>query len=432
MSRGRTLVLGAILAAIAAVLVVALRSDGTYEVSAVFDDARGLIEGGEVKAGGLEIGRVDEITFTESGMPEVRMSISSDFRLRQGAFANIRLASNIGAINRFVDLTQGDGPELENGATLGPGDTDQPVDLDLAVSTLNPRTRAEVAKLLAELDAGTRGRGADIAETLEYSADALGETADLLTQVTADSAALEELVVQGRTVVGVLAADPEDLGASAERLAVALDTAAARQGELGRTADAIGPALAAARGTLDRLVTATPDLRDLVEVSRPVVAELAPTAAVLRPAVAAMRPLAAEARRLAAPLREQLRALRPVLDATLPVARRLPSVLNGLTPLLDHMRARAPDVVNFFTLIGDATSNYDVNGNLVRVSASLIQSARHENEITASSDAAGLLERPFDRTPGTAEGEPWKRYWRSFIGGGQSPQDYLEEQGESP
>jgi phospholipid/cholesterol/gamma-HCH transport system substrate-binding protein len=431
-SNRRTLALAALAVAVFAFGWVTLRSDGTYEVTAVFDDVRGLIEGGEVKAGGLEVGKVEDITFTEEGMPEVRMSVDDDFRLEQGAFANIRLASNIGAINRFVDLTQGDGPELEDGATLGPGSTDQPVDLDMAVSTLNPRTREQVATLIAEFDAATRGRGPDLAETFRHSPEALGETANLLAQVTADQAALEDLVVQGRTVAGALASDPRNLGASAERLAVALDTAAGRQDELGRTVDSVGPALTSARATLDRLVASTPDLRELVAVARPVVAELAPTARVLRPAIDAMRPLAAEARRLAAPLREQLRALRPVIDAALPVARQLPAVLNGLTPLLDHLRARAPEVIGFFTLLGDATSNYDVNGNLVRVSSIPIQFPRHADEIDASSDAAGTLVRPFDRNPGTAEGEPWERYWRSFIGGGEPPRSFLDESEQGP
>ena len=85
------------------------------------------------------------------------MSIDSDFRLRQGAFANLRLASNIGVINRYVDLTQGEGPELADGATLGPSSTDQPVDIDSATSTLDPATRERVGELLAELDAATRG-----------------------------------------------------------------------------------------------------------------------------------------------------------------------------------------------------------------------------------------------------------------------------------
>ncbi len=425
----RLAVLGAIAVAAAGLAWTVLRSEGSYEVTAVFDDVRGLIEGGEVKAGGVEVGAVEEITFTDDGLPEVRMAIDSDFPLRQGAFANIRLASNIGAINRFVDLTQGDGPELGDGATLGPSHTDQPVDLDLAVSTLDPRTREEAGELLANLDAATRGRGPDIARTFRYSARALGETANLLAAVTADQQALERIVTEGRVVVGALARDPDDLGATAERLATTLDAAARRQTELGRTADAIGPGLAAAHRTLDRLSGSTPELRALVAAARPAVAELTPTARELRPALAALRPLVAEARRLAAPLDQQLRALQPVIDAALPIAQRLPGVLNGLTPLLDHMRARGPEVVNFFTLFGDASSDYDVNGNLVRASTLLIQQNRHPDEIDASSDAAGALVRPFDRNPGTAEGEPWERYWDSFIGGGKPPRSYLDGEG---
>ena len=121
-----------------------------------------------------------------------------------------------------------------------------------------------------------------------------------------------------------------------------------------------------------------------------------------------------------------------MIDAALPVARQLPGVLGGLTPLLDHLRARAPDVINFFTLGGDATSNYDANGNLVRVSALLIQQRKHTNEIGSSSDAAGSLVRPFDRDPGANEGEPWERYWSSFIGGGEPPEHFLDQSEAGP
>ena len=207
------------------------------------------------------------------------MSIDADFRLRQGAFANIRLASNVGAINRFVDLTQGDGPELADGATLGPSQTDQPVDLDLAVSTLDPRTRAEAARLLAGLDAATRERGADLDRTLRHSAEALGETADLLAEVTADRRALQQLVAQGRVVVGALAREPDDLGATAERSATTLDAAAGRQAELapdGRRDRARARRRARRRSTGSR--PRPPTCGRWSPPRGPAVAELAPTA----------------------------------------------------------------------------------------------------------------------------------------------------------
>jgi hypothetical protein len=180
----------------------------------------------------------------------------------------------------------------------------------------------------------------------------------------------------------------------------------------------MGPALCSALSTLTKLVDGTPPLRDLGAAARPAVAQLGPTVKVLPPTLAALRPLLAAARRLAAPLKEQLAALRPVIAAALPVTKRLPGVLGGLTPILNQMRARAPEGVSFFTLAGDATSDYDVNGNMIRSTALLIQSNRHPNEIPASSNEPGAVVRPFDRTPGAAEGEPWKRYWKSFINGG--------------
>ncbi|HEX2127681.1 MAG TPA: MlaD family protein [Solirubrobacterales bacterium] len=422
----RLVVLGAFAVVVVLAIAVALRSEGTYEVRAVFDDVRGLIEGGEVKAGGVDVGSVEEISFTDDGVPEATLEIDSDFRLRQGAFANIRLASNVGAINRFVDLTQGEGPELEDGAVLGPSQTDHPVDFDLAVSTLDPRTRKAAGELLANLDAATRGRGPDLARTVRNSAEALGETADLLAEVTADGRALRQLVGDGATVVSALAQNPTDLGETAEGLALALDAGAARQSELARTSDAIGPGLESAAETLVALTRSVPNLRELVRTARPAVAELSPTAAALRPATAALRPLVAEVRRVTAPMREQLRAIQPVIDAAVPVTMRLPGVLGMLGPVLDQLRANGPEVVNFFTLFGDATSNYDANGNLIRTMAVLTQFNRHPNVIPRDSNEPGGVERPFYRIPGTAEGEPWHDYWKSFIAGAKPVEGYLE------
>lgn len=429
MNRARFLTGASLVVLALVVLSIVLRSDSNYEVKAVFDDVRGLIEGGEVKAGGVNVGTVSEIEFTDSGYPRATMTIDSDYQLNQGAFANIRLSSNVGAINRFVELTQGEGPELADGATLGPSQTDQPVDFDVATSTLDPKTRAAAGRLLANLDDATVGRGDDLSRTLKYTTAALGETANLLAQVTADRAALATLVTQGRTVVSALAESPGDLGSAAENLSTALTVAAARQAELRRTVEAIGPGLRSARSTLDRFTDSVPNLREVTAAAAPAVAELKPTAQALAPVTAALVPLAEAARRVAAPLEEQLEALRPAIAATIPLAKRLPTVLDGLNPLLDHMRARAPEVVGFFTLFGDATSNYDVNGNLIRVSTILIQNDRHPNEIPATSDAAGSVVKPYDRYPGTAEGEPWEDYFDTFIGGGKKPESYLEEGG---
>jgi phospholipid/cholesterol/gamma-HCH transport system substrate-binding protein len=405
---------------------LAVSGDDSYEVKAVFDDVRGLIEGGEVRAGSVNVGEVTDVTIGEDEMPVVTMRVDDDFPLRQGAFADLKVASNVGAINRYVDLRQGEGPELGEGATLGPSHTDQPVDLDLAVSTLQPETREDLAKVIAGLDRGTRGRGPDLGRTLQHSAKALGETANVLALAGSDQEALSTLVRETDRVFGALAQSPADLGAVADQLAAVLDVAAQRAVELRRSAAAFGPGISAARGAIERLADAIPNLSDLLDAARPAAAELVPTGRALRPAVAALRVVLDEAGRLIADAPGQLRALRPVINAAPSIIKRLGPISDGLNPFLDHLRVRIPEIVNFFVLAGDATSNYDANGNLIRSTAIAIQFPRHPNLIGPSDDSPGSVVRPFDRTPGSLEGEPWENYDDSFIGGGKRTEDFID------
>jgi phospholipid/cholesterol/gamma-HCH transport system substrate-binding protein len=423
----RAAALGALVLAVLVLVAVISSSGATYEVRATFEDVRGLIPGGEVRAGSAHVGEVTDIELDSSGLPVVTMEVDDDFRLRQGAFANIRLASNVGGVNRFVDLTQGTGPPLPDGSTLGPSKTDQPVDLDLAVSDLDPRTREKASELLAALDRTLRGRGADIDLALRHGTEALGETANVLAQVTSDRLALSRLVGDGRKVVGALAASPSDLGSSAERLADVLDVTAGRQAELARAIRALGPGLSNARATLARLDQAIPNLTSLTVALRPAVDEIVPTVREIRPAIAALRPLIAEARKLIDAAPAQLRKIEPVLAAAQPVLRYLNPLVTGFGPMLDYLRAFGPEVINFFSLLADTTSSYDAAGNLIRSTVPAIQGARHPNLIGPSDPGPGLVERPFFRTPGSLEGEPWTEYWKSFIGGGEPVESYLDD-----
>jgi hypothetical protein len=62
----------------------------------------------------------------------------------------------------------------------------------------------------------------------------------------------------------------------------------------------------------------------------------------------------------------------------------------------------------------------------------LIQRARHPQLISPSDPGPGVVERPFYRTPGSLEGEPWENYWKSFIGGGKPVESFLEPGEEAP
>ena len=65
-----------------------------------FDPVRGMADFRQI------LRRADELN--ERDVPEVRMRIDDDFRLHEGAKADIRLGSNVGAVNRTVELIQGE------------------------------------------------------------------------------------------------------------------------------------------------------------------------------------------------------------------------------------------------------------------------------------------------------------------------------------
>jgi phospholipid/cholesterol/gamma-HCH transport system substrate-binding protein len=412
----RPAVIAALATAAVAVVVVVSSSDSSYRVTAVFDSVNGLVPGAEVDVAGLKVGSVDSISVGDDGLPHVTLEIDGDYQLHEGATADLRAGSASGQVNRFVELTSGAGPKLGDGATLGLAHTDQPVEVDRILSTLDPRTRERIGTALDGLARATAGRGPDMAATLRRSAAALGSTADLVGQIDADGEALRSLVADGRAVVSELAAGRGSLVGTAETMAALLRTTAGRQAELARSAELLPGALDSADGALTRLDQATPTLRELVSVARPGIAALAPFAEALRPTIEAARPALDRASRLAGAAGGQLARISPLLETAEPTLAVLRPALESAGPILDEARVRTPDFFSFFSNWADFTGVYDANGHAARVG--LVLPPAPLNQIGPNDDGAGNLTAPFVRTPGVLEGDPWVNYRDSFLSGG--------------
>ncbi len=402
------------------VLLLIAASKNTYEVHAVFDDVRGLIPGGDVTAGSIVVGKVTDVELNDHKDPEVVMQIDNDFQLHQGAFANIKLASNVGAVNRVVDLTQGDLslPELGDGTTLMGKQTDNPVDFDLAVSTLTPKVRGDIKKILINLDVALKHRGPDFERTLQNSTVTLNETANLLGEVNADGAALKTLVSQGQRVVTALAADPQDLGEATDRLAELLQVTGARQTELAATTRELGPALAAGRQLLDRTAQSVPHLQTLVDRAGPLVDALGPFSDQVVPATRAAAPFLDQTKKLVKGAPEQLLEQRKFITLAQPVLGKLSPLLDRLNPVADQLRVYTPETVGFFQNVADAAANYDRNGHLIRtrtLAANTPPLSTTSGTLGPSDCGPGMLEAPYHRTPGVNECQPWTD-WRNSIG----------------
>lgn len=411
--RVRAVVLAALLAAAISLAIVISGSTGSYELEAVFDQTHGLVKGADVKAAGKNVGRVTRIELGSDGYPHVRLEISDAYRLRRGGTADLRFFSVTGEANRYIALHQGEGPELPDGATVGLAESDQPVEIDQLIDTLNPATRRSFRRLIAGLDTGLLGRGPDIERTLQRSARALAETTDLLGQVDADGPALRTLVRRGRQVVGALADDPEAVGGTAQEMATLLETTGRHQAALAAGVARLPGSLRSVRSALDRVRSSLPALSAFVTAARPAIAELVPTSVALRPLLRSSGPFLKQARLLTTQAPRDLPALMPLLETAPPIVERLATVLEPVNPMLDEARARFPDFFSFISNWGDFSANYDANGHGARIG--LVLAPPPTNPIGPSDSTAGFLARPFLRTPGVLEGEPWRNFEDSFL-----------------
>ncbi|UTI66865.1 MlaD family protein [Paraconexibacter antarcticus] len=400
-----------------ALVAVVLLTDhgGTHEVTAVFRQANGLVTGGDVKAGGVRVGHIIAIDLGDDGLPHVKMEIDNDFAVRAGAHADVRFTSVAGEINRYVALTAGTGAPVADHAEIPVARTDNPVEIDQVLSTLDPATRRDVRSVLRDVDAATRRRGPLIERTLSRSADALEQVTEVVRQIRGDGDTLRQVVQDGHTTLTALAADPGGLGATVTQLAETLRTTGARQRELTQITARLAPGLRAPTRALETADRASGRLRALVAELRPSVAELPGFAADLQPALHAGRPALASARALVTSAPAELRRVLPLLRTAKPVLHTLDPVLRDTAPMLDQLRTRLPDAFAFLSGWADFGSNYDANGHLARVG--LVFPPAPVNTIGPSDPGAGQLSPPFLRTPGVLEGEPWTTFEQSFVGG---------------
>jgi phospholipid/cholesterol/gamma-HCH transport system substrate-binding protein len=398
-------------------LAVATRHGaGSYRVTAVFGDVRGLVSGADVRAGGVRVGRVESIRLDGDGWPRVRLAISRSYPMHAGATAAVRVASLSSEWNDYVSVTSGAGAALRDGAVLGPRSTSSPVQVDEALQALGPRTRGDLRAVLAAVNAGMTGRGRDIARTLASAGGVLRQTAGLAGDVGADGAALRTLVSDTSKVSAALAARPSSLGGAVDSTAALLHVTAARERALRGTLAALPDALGQARGALASGRSAVSPLRALIRAADPGLPQVAPTARQLVPVLRNARPALASAARLVRTAPADLRALAPLLRDARPVLSELAPVLSEAGPMLDQARVRLPDAFSFFANWADFTSNYDANGHAARVG--IVLPPASTRTLAPDSDSAGQLKAPYLRTPGSLEGQPWEDYKQSFVGGG--------------
>jgi phospholipid/cholesterol/gamma-HCH transport system substrate-binding protein len=417
--------------AVIAALVIASRGGPTYTVHALFANVNGLVTTGDVEVAGFNVGSITGINVKMGGYPEVTMSVTDSYRLRRGARAVIELGSLAGQLNRYIALSNGTGPPLPDGATIPLKDTDGPVEIDQFLSALTPKVRTELRDLLHETVHTLNGRGPDIERSLRYSAPAFDQTANLFTDVSSDGQALRTLVARAADGAGELAREPADVKDTIDKLSRLLDVAAGRQSAVTTSLQRLPAAFGTTHAALAELNRSVPTFGRLIVAARPALDAIDPFSKALQTTAPLTVPVFRAALSLVQAFRRHSGAIEQLFAPPLPrTLHDLNVGLHGVDPIFDQLRARAPDVLGWIPLLGDAAADYNANGHGWLVLA--YPRPAPQKPITPPDCGSGWLLRPFDRIPGQLACDPWTDYHKTFVGGAKQPTSYLTAAQQAP
>jgi phospholipid/cholesterol/gamma-HCH transport system substrate-binding protein len=365
---------GALLVGFVLVLVILFGGSSGHQYHLLFENGGQLVSGNQVLVAGQPIGGVDDVTLTDNGQAEVTISV--DNPLHEGTTAVIRATSLSGIANRYVSITPGpnNAPALPGGATLAGDKTTSPVDLDQLWNTFRPRTRQALRNVIQGSGAVYAGHTHGAQQTYKYFAPSLSTTRRLFAELTSDSRAFSQFLVQGSQALGTIAQRRNDLSALTSNLNQALGAIASQNNALDRSLVAFPPALRQADTTFVNLRAALDDLTPLVNDFKPATKNLAPFLRKLRPVAERSVPVLHDLRLAISrsgktnDLTDQLRELPGVENVA---SRQIPRAVGGLNasqPVIEFARPYMPDLMGFLSKFAEVTANYDASGHYARVS----------------------------------------------------------------
>lgn len=239
----------------------------TYELSATFTDATGVLNGDPVKIAGVPIGKVTSFQVTE-GEALVTMEIEGDIDIPTNSFVDIKFLNLLG--QRVVDIRPADTPSsevYEDGDTVPVTQTTPALDLSVVFNNLrpliqstNPEDINTVARAVLDV---FKGREDDLAGILGNLGN-LGET------LAGRDQRLARLVTDLDKLTAILNRDSSDIRSSLVNFTEFMEQLASVTPRIERVIDQLNSAsekfgglVARNRGNLDQELG---DLKTLLDI----------------------------------------------------------------------------------------------------------------------------------------------------------------------
>jgi phospholipid/cholesterol/gamma-HCH transport system substrate-binding protein len=311
----------------------------TYEI--VFDNGFGLVEGGDLKIGGVKAGQTTGFRLTKTEPYRVIVTgqvTEPGFEgLRRDTECAVRQQSLIGEYFVDCDLGSREEEELPDGGRIPVDQTSSTIPPDLINTVMRRPYRERFRLIISELGAGLAGRPEDLNEVIRRAHPALRETTETLAVLRRHNKLMRDFFADADRVSAAVEPVKEDVARWAEEAADTTAIQASRSerlarywnrlpeflGELEPTMAELSQTAERQIPTLRKLGAAAPELERFLRSTVPFARESresiddlggaadAGFAAVreAREEVAELAELSVEAPRLAKPLRQFLQTI---------------------------------------------------------------------------------------------------------------------------
>jgi ABC-type transporter Mla subunit MlaD len=389
----------------------------TREVRMVFDNAFGLVEGGDFRIGGVRAGQTTgfEVLSSKSGPPKAIVKATIDrsgpaAELRRDASCTIRPQSLVGEY--FVDCQPGSSRERLTDKDVVPlRQTEGTIPQDLVNDVLRRPTRERLRLFVASLGTGLAGRPEDIQAVLRRSFPGLRETRKTLRILGDQNQTIKQFITDADTVVTRLEARRSDVTDFIRESRGAAETGASRRAELRDGVRRLPGFLAELKPTMAELSNlarqGTPlagDLQQSAPAATTLLQRLGPFARSARPALrglgeaavpatqglresggelAALRELARQAPGTVKPLRQTLQSLddrRRAVDNDPRAALTAPPSPDPTSNASGRGFTGFESLVNYFFWQTMTTNGFDAIGHQLRVGATVSKCSPYRNE----------------------------------------------------
>ncbi len=371
---------GALILALVVVALVVLGGGGSYDLTADFQNASGLVTGDNVLIGPAAVGTVSSIGLTANGMATVSMSLHGDVgQLHQGTVARIYEDSLSGIASKYVELEPGpsQAPTIPEGGRISVTHTYSAVNIDQLFNTFDAPTRAGLQGFIRGEATSLKGKGKEANRALQYLAPGLQSTSQVTAELTRVQPTFDALVVKGAQALRALAS-------RSAQLSQLISNTSTATGAIAGQSQALQQALELLPGTLRRSTTTFAGLEQtlntldpLVTASKPAVRRLPQFLSSLRTLEGVATPTVGELNALihnpsGAGDLTQLALATPALERIARTA--FPEMTRSFADSgsqVAYLRNYTPDVVAALTNLGQASAYYDANGHYVRTQPAL-------------------------------------------------------------